>query len=130
MFKKKEKISTISNITSVGKIDDENVVKVAKYLVNNFGLDVIVYDVQNKTPFVSYYLVASSKSEFRLKKLIQDAKEGLEKNNFIIDHVEGKNKSKWVLIDAKDLVVQLFTKDEREHVKFDDLYLDCNHVVF
>ena len=129
MIKKKVITDSVSSITTVGKINDNNVTNVAKFLVDNFALNVIIYDVQNKTPFVSHYIVASSKSEFRLKKLIQDAKEALVKNNFDIDHIEGKNKSKWILIDAKDVVIQLFTKDEREHVKFDELYLDCDHLV-
>lgn len=129
MIKKKVIEDSVSSISSIGNISDEKVINVAKFLVDNFALNVIIYDVQNKTPFVSYYIVASSKSDFRLKKLIQDAKEALVKNNFNIDHIEGKNKSKWILIDAKDLVIQLFTKEEREHVKFDELYLDCNRMV-
>ena len=111
------------------KIEDKNVISVGQFLVDNFAQNVIIYDVQNKTPFLSYYIVASSKNDFRLKKLILDAKEALIKNGFDIDHIEGKNKSKWILIDAKDVVVQLFTKDERNLVKLDELYLDCNHMV-
>ena len=129
MIKKKVIENSVSSISSFGNITDKNVINVAKYLNDNFALNVIIYDVQNKSPFVSYYIVASSKSDFRLKNLIQNKKESLIKNNFNIDHIEGKNKSKWILIDAKDLVIQLFTKEEREHIKFDELYLDCNRLV-
>ena len=129
MIKKKSNDESLSLIKSKGKIDDKNVVNVGKFLIENFAQNVIIYDVHDKTPFVSYYIVASSKNDYRLKKLILDAKEGLIKYGYVIDHIEGKNKSKWVLIDAKDVVVQLFTKDERDSVRFDDLYIDCNHIV-
>ena len=123
----KTKVKEELSIKNKGKIEDKDVLNVAKNLSYNGAIDVVVYDVRDKTPFVSYYIVASSKNEYRLKKLIQDAKESLVKNNFVIDHIEGKNKSTWILIDAKDIVIQLFTYDERLNVKFDDLYIECNH---
>ncbi len=129
MIKKKVTEDSLSKITNLGKINDYNVINVGKFLVDNFAQNVIIYDVQNKTPFVSYYIVASSKNDYRMKKLVLDAKEALIKYGYEIDHVEGKNKSKWILIDSKDVVVQLFTKEERNNVKFDELYLDCNHMI-
>lgn len=100
---------------------------IAQDLSYNWGEDVIVYDVRNQSPFVSYYVVASASNDRRLKALMATAKDSLWDNYKEIDHVEGRNDSNWILIDAKDIVVQLFTKEERSRVQFDSLYMECPH---
>lgn len=102
---------------------------IAEDLSWNFGEDVMVYDVKEKTPYVSYYIVASATNERRLNALVQTAKDSLYDNYKDIDHTEGGRDSEWVLIDCKDIVVQLFTKKERERVAFDKLYQDCPHLL-
>lgn len=110
-----------------GSIKSKRAIHIAQDLSYNFGEDVVIYDVRNSSPFVSYYIVASSKNEKRLRALVSIAKETLYDNYKEIDHSEGKNDSQWILIDAKDVVVQLFTKEERERVQFDALYKDVPH---
>ena len=100
---------------------------IAQDLSYNWGDDVVVYDVRNNSPFVSYYVVASASNERRLKALVTSAKESLYDNYKEIDHVEGRNDSNWFLIDAKDIVIQLFTKEESARVQFDPLYQYCPH---
>lgn len=95
----------------------------------NYGDDVIVYDVRDKSPFVSYYIVCSSQNEHRLRALVETAKESLYDNYHDIKNVEGKRESSWILIDSGDIIIQLFTKEERNRVDFDALYMDCPHKV-
>ena len=110
-----------------GTITSQRALHVAEELSYNYGSDVIVYDVHNRTPYVSYYIVASAENDRRLQALQATAKDALYANYKEIDHTEGRNDSKWILIDAKDFVIQLFTKEERRRVDFDSLYMDCPH---
>ncbi len=112
-----------------GTIRNKRPLHIAEDLSYNFGEDVVVYDVRNNSPFVSFYVVASSQNERRLRALVQTAKETIYDNYHEVDHVEGKNDSNWWLIDCKDIVVQLFTKEERERVGFDQLYQDVPHKI-
>lgn len=112
-----------------GTIRNMRPLHIAEDLSYNFGEDVVVYDVRNNSPFVSFYVVASSQNERRLRALVQTAKETIYDNYHEVDHVEGKNDSNWWLIDCKDIVVQLFTKEERERVGFDQLYQDVPHKI-
>ena len=125
MLKTEEKVSL--NIEDKGVIDDQKMINIASDLSYNHGDDVIIYDVREKSPFLSYYIVVSYSNESRLKKGVSVAEESLYNNNIVIDHKEGKNKSRWILIDGKEVVLQLFLKDERKRVDFDSLYLDCPH---
>ena len=127
MLKTEEKV--LLNIEDKGVIDDQKMINIASDLSYNHGDDVIIYDVREKSPFLSYYIAVSYSNESRLKKGVSVAEESLYNNNIVIDHKEGKNKSRWILIDGKEVVLQLFLKDERKRVDFDSLYLDCPHKV-
>ena len=127
MLKTEEKVSL--NIEDKGVIDDQKMINIASDLSYNHGDDVIIYDVREKSQFLSYYIVVSYSNESRLKKGVSVAEESLYNNNIVIDHKEGKNKSRWILIDGKEVVLQLFLKDERKRIDFDSLYLDCPHKV-
>jgi len=102
---------------------------IAQELSYNWGEDVVVYDVRNQSPFVSYYIVATAKNDFRLDALVSTAKDALYENYQTIDHVEGKHDSRWVLIDAGPIVLQLFTPEERKRVAFDELYENVPHKI-
>lgn len=93
------------------------------------GKDVVVYDVRNQTPFVSYYIVASAENDKRLSALLSKSKESVYDNYFEVEHVEGKNNSQWILVDCKEIVIQLFTAKERERMQYDQLYKDCPHKI-
>ena len=127
MLKTEEKVSL--NIEDKGVIDDQKMINIASDLSYNHGDDVIIYDVREKSPFLSYYIVVSYSNESRLKKGVSVAEESLYNNNIVIDHKEGKNKSRWILIDGKEVVLQLFLKDERKRIDFDSLYLESPHKV-
>jgi ribosome-associated protein len=116
-------------IKNKGTIEAKRPINVALDLSWDNGDDVIVYDVRDRTPYVSYYIVASASNDRRLQALTATAQTSLYDNYHDVDHIEGKNDSKWILIDAKDIVVQLFTKEERGRVRFDELYLDCPHKI-
>lgn len=112
-----------------GRITSQRALHIASDLSWNYGEDVVVYDVRERTPYVSYFILASASNDRRLRALVQTAKDSLYDNFKDVDHTEGKNDSNWILIDAKDVVVHLFTKDERKRVDMDVLYEECPHKI-
>ena len=129
MIKKKNSSKTEFHLQNKGTIKALRPIHIAEELSWNYGDDVVVYDVRNNTPFVSYYIVSSASNDHRLKALLETAKDALYANYKDLKHVEGKNESQWILLDAGDVVVQLFTKDERKRVAFDELYQNVPHKI-
>lgn len=125
----KKQISNRLDIKNKGTITSKRAIHIAEDLSYNYGEDVVIYDVKDKTPYVSYYIVCSVSNETKMKKVIQVAEESIYDNYKNLDHKEGKNGSKWVLLDAHDIVVQIFLRDERTRVDFDSLYKECPHKV-
>lgn len=119
----------VFHLADKGTIKSAHLLHMAQDLSWNYGEDVVIYDVRDRTPFVSYYLVASAANDHRLGLLVTAAKDTLNDNYYDLKHTEGRNDSKWILLDAADVVVQLFTKEERNRIAFDELYQDCPHQV-
>jgi ribosome-associated protein len=112
---------------NLGTIRDLKPIHVAQELSFGFGDDVVIYDVRERTPFVSFYIVATAANDKRLKALTATGEQALYDSFEDVDHVEGRNDSQWILIDAHDIVLQLFTKEERKRVDLDSLYRNCPH---
>lgn len=79
--------------------------------VNAF--DVIAYDTKKVSPFYDYLVIASVTSARQLQASVRHMTDDLGK---IGDHdvrVEGKDSDSWILFDTKDIIVNVFTKEER-----------------
>lgn len=124
----KEKTETFK-LEDKGTITEDKPLHIALDLSWWIASDVVIYDVREVSPFVSYYIVASVNNLTRLESLKSYAEDSLYDNYCDIDHIEGKRDSDWILIDAKDIVLQLFTTESRNKVKFDELYKDVPHQI-
>lgn len=129
MIKKQTEKKNDFKLENKGSITALRPIHIGLDLSWNYGDDVVVYDVRNNTPFVSYYIVCSASNDHRLRALVETAKDALYANYKELKHTEGKNDSKWILLDAGDVVIQLFTKDERKRVGFDELYKNVPHKI-
>lgn len=105
--------------------------KIASDCYFHKGQDIKIFDVRDYTPIVSYYIVVSAANARQIKGLQENVEKIIEKaDGGKIKHIEGKHGADWVVVDAGDIVVHLFSEIERERVKFDDIYKDCKIVEF
>ena len=79
--------------------------------INTF--DVVVYDMRGKSPFYDYFVIASATSDRQLQAAIAHISTDVTKAGYDHPRVEGKNSNSWILVDCKDIIVNVFTKDER-----------------
>lgn len=90
--------------------------------------DIVVYDMKEKSPFFDYLVISSSTSERQLQAVIGYITKGLVENGYEAPRVEGKNSNAWVLVDCGDIVVNVFTKDEREHYNLEKMLAEINDI--
>lgn len=87
---------------------------IKKAILDKKGEKVEIIDVKALTPFTNYYVICSANNPRQIDA-IKDAVVGqLEQNKMKINHVEGKAESGWVLIDAFHVIINVFSKSERE----------------
>lgn len=86
----------------------------------------LVYDVKNKTPLAEYYIIVTANNPRQLNGLYEAIDEVMSKNGYPIHHVEGQRKSKdWILVDAYDIIVHIFSKQARSNYALEELLQDA-----
>ena len=87
------------------------------------GENICIYDMLNRSPFYDKMIIASVDSLRQANAVTGYIEEAFKDTNFKIRNVEGGNTS-WVLIDCYDIILSVFTKEEREHFSIDKIYMD------
>ena len=93
--------------------------------------NVLSYNMRGYSPFYDEMIIASVDVERQATAVIGYVEEELNKAGFKIRSVEGANTS-WVLVDCYDIVVSIFTSEERNHFALEKLYLEfpCENISF
>lgn len=86
---------------------------------------VVWADVREITPLAECYVVAGAASDRQLNGFKEAVYEVAAQTGQKISHTEGRNGSKWIVVDCYDVVVHLFEKTERERTRFDALLERC-----
>lgn len=98
---------------------------VLKAISEKKGFDIKEYDTRSLTPFMDSMIVVSTTNIRQNNAIAQNINDRLKENGFDgTIRIEGNADSKWLLIDLKEIVVQLFVKDERQVYQLDRLYRD------
>ena len=84
--------------------------------------DIKVYDMRGKSPFFDYSILCTGSSSRNIEAIATDVKKNLE----TIKSVEGLEEANWVLIDAGDMIISIFSKDARVYYKLDEFYDGVN----
>ena len=94
---------------------------VKKVLEEHKAEDVVVIDVKERTPFADYYVLATAGNIRQLNALTEIVEEELEKKKYSVGHIEGTPESGWMLIDAHHVIINIFSKEERERISLDQI---------
>lgn len=100
---------------------DKVVTLVKKVLEEHKAEDVKVIDVKDKTPFADYYVLATAGNVRQINALSELVEEELSKKKIDVGHIEGKPETGWMLIDAHHVIINIFSKEERERISLDEL---------
>ena len=127
MVDKSEKRMFVKQII-VERIDMETralAKKIMKILEEKKAADILALDISEISTLADYFILASAENVRQLDALEDAVEEGirLELNK------EGEGDSGWILMDYKDIVVHLFTKEQREFYDLEKIWSDAKKLV-
>ena len=106
----------------------ETAMMIGKKLSDRKARDVLVTDISEKSSFADYFVNATAGSERQLDALATDAQDAAAEAGLEIKGVEGRGNSGWMLIDLGDIIVNMFTEENREKYAVDKIWSDCPSV--
>ena len=103
-------------------MSEKEIIKIIKKsILDKKGEKVEVIDVKKKTPFADYYIICSGSNFRQLDAIKNSVEDSLIKNKIKINHIEGRAESGWILIDAYQFIINIFSKIERERFDLENL---------
>ena len=99
-----------------------------KTLSDKKAQDIVIIDIQEKASFADYFVIASGGSERQVNALVDDVEDAFAKEGLFVKSIEGKQNSGWVLMDFGDIIVNVFTKEQREKYNIEKVWGDCNFI--
>ena len=89
------------------------------------GEDLVALDVSQPLPLVDVFLLVTGRSERNVAAIADDIEDRLLEAGHKRLRREGRQESRWVLLDFGDLVVHVFHEQERVYYGLERLWKDC-----
>ena len=89
------------------------------------GDDIVALDVSEPLPLVDIFLLVTGRNERNVAAIADEIEDKLLEHGHKRLRREGRQESRWVLLDFGDLVVHVFHEEERVYYGLERLWKDC-----
>ncbi len=103
-------------------MEDKKLTILLETILDKKGENVVYIDVSQNNPLARYFIIATVASNRQAIAMGQALKEACEIHDIVIRNVEGKSSSDWILVDANDYIIHIFTKEARIHYGLEKLW--------
>ncbi len=86
------------------------------------GEKIFLIDIQKQSSFADYFIICSGTSARMLDSLADVALETAKKSFQINGRKEGNSEAGWVLCDLGDVIVHLFSPEQRDYYRLEELW--------
>ena len=86
------------------------------------GEEILLIDIQGIATFSDYFILCNGTSDRMLQALADALVENAHQQFQLNTRVEGSADDGWVLVDLGDVVVHLFSPDQREYYQLEKLW--------
>ncbi|MCT4632195.1 MAG: ribosome silencing factor [Firmicutes bacterium] len=101
-------------------------IDIAGMIDEHSGLNVSVLDISKLSPMADYFVIATGKNNRHVNALAAHVEDEMGKYDFDIRHKEGHRQGKWILLDYSDIVIHIFTEEERYFYNLERIWADAN----
>lgn len=102
-------------------MNDLKLTLIKKAIEDKKGENIEIFDVSENSPFFSNIIIATIINKRNGDAIADEIDRVCASINEPIKNIEGKRESDWVLIDCGDILVHLFTKEERIRINLEQL---------
>lgn len=79
-------------------------------------------DIQNLASFADYFIICNGTSDRMLEALAKAIRDSAKHKFGILTQVEGEAMNGWLVVDLGDVVVHLFSPEQRDYYALEELW--------
>lgn len=91
--------------------------------------DIVMLDLRGLTTIADYFVVCTAESERQLRAVATTLDDELVKSGAENPRVEGSAETGWVLLDFSDVIIHVFSPEQREFYRIERLWKQAQPVV-
>lgn len=106
-------------------MDSKEIVRlVCKALDDKKAEDIKVIDIRGLSVVADYFIVANGTNQNQLLAMQDEVDEALYKLGIHAKQIEGNRNSTWILMDYEDVIVHLFSQEDRLFYNLEKIWQD------
>jgi ribosome-associated protein len=97
-------------------------------LADKKGDNIKIIDISNVSPIADYFIIADGNNQNQLQAMCEAVEEELYKAGCKLRQTEGNRNSTWILMDYGDIIVHVFSKEDRLFYDLERIWTDGTEV--
>ena len=102
----------------------ELVKKAVAALEDKKAEDVTIIDISGVSTIADYFIIANASNQNQLTAMQDAVDEAMYKEGVHAKQIEGNRSSTWILMDYQDIIVHLFSKEDRLFYDLERIWRD------
>ena len=102
--------------------------KAYQALSDKKGEDIKIIEIGKLSTVADYFIIANGSNAPHVESLVDNVEEELLKENIHAERIEGVRSSGWILMDYSDVVVHVFSKEDRLFYDLERIWRDGKEV--
>ena len=90
--------------------------------------DVTVIDITGISSIADYFIIANGNNQNQLQAMRDAVEEDLYKAGYPVKQIEGNSNSSWILMDYNDIIVHVFSKEDRLFYDLERIWKDGKEI--
>lgn len=106
-----------------------NMVKIAyDALDDKLAEDIKIIDIRSISVLADYFIIADGSNRNQVQAMADSAEEALGKAGYDAKQIEGYQSANWILMDYKDIIVHVFSKEDRAFYDLERIWRDGKQI--
>ena len=99
-----------------------------KALEDKKGNDIRVIDIQDVSIIADYFIIASGSNRNQVQTMADNVEEVLGRAGYEPRQLEGYGTATWILMDYNDIIVHIFSKEDRLFYDLERMWTDGKQI--
>ena len=90
--------------------------------------DITIIDISGVSVLADYFIIADGSNRNQVQAMADSAEEALGRAGYDAKQIEGYQSANWILMDYKDIIVHVFSKEDRAFYDLERIWRDGKQI--